>query len=214
MARSAALTREHVLGVAHELFYWNGIRATGVDRVAAEAGVAPTTLYRLFASKDDLVGAYMERAAERYREWFDDAARGGGTDPRQQILAVFDALTEQVQPGQCRGCPFLMALAEFPDPEHPAHRHAVAVKGWVRARLGELVAELGPIAGAEVLADQLAGAGAEVLADQLALVMEGVYGSVQALGVDGPARRGRAFAEVLLGGWGGTNHASFGKNRV
>ena len=114
MSRSAAQTREHVLEVAHELFYWNGIRATGVDRVAAEAGVAPTTLYRLFASKDDLVGAYMERAASRYREWFDAAARAGGTDPRQQILSLFDALSEQVQPGQCRGCPFLMALTEWP----------------------------------------------------------------------------------------------------
>ena len=186
MSRSAAQTREHVLEVAHELFYWNGIRATGVDRVAAEAGVAPTTLYRLFASKDDLVGAYMERAASRYREWFDAAARAGGTDPRQQILSLFDALTEQVQPGQCRGCPFLMALAEFPDPDHPAHRNAVAVKGWVRASLGELVAGLGAVADPEVLADQLA------------LVMEGVYGSVQALGVGGPAQRGRAFAEALL----------------
>ena len=49
--RSAAETREHVLGVAQKLFYWHGIRATGIDKVAAEAGVAPTTLYRLFASK-------------------------------------------------------------------------------------------------------------------------------------------------------------------
>ena len=136
MPRSAAQTREHVLEVSHQLFYWNGIRATGVDRVAAEAGVAPTTLYRLFASKDYLVGGYLERAAGLYRDWFDAAARAGGSDARQQILAVFDALTEQVQPGQCRGCPFLMALAEFPYPVHPAHRNAVAVKACVRARLG------------------------------------------------------------------------------
>src|SRR5271170_4063056 len=125
MPRSAAATREHVLAVANELFYWHGIRATGIDQVAAEAGVAPTTLYRLFASKDDLIGAYVERADRLYRDWFEAAAR-------QQILAVFDALTEQVQPGRCRGCPFLMALAEFPDPAHPAHRNAVALKAWVR----------------------------------------------------------------------------------
>ena len=186
MPRSAAQTREQVLEVAHQLFYWNGIRATGVDRVAAEAAVAPTTLYRLFASKDALVGAYMQRASDLYREWFDAAARTGGTDARQQILAVFDALTEQVQPGQCRGCPFLMALAEFPDPNHPAHRHAVATKGWVRVRLGELVAVLDPVTDTELLADQLA------------LVMEGVYASVQALGVGGPAQRARGFAEALL----------------
>src|ERR1700761_3927786 len=132
MARSSAETREHVLAVTNDLFYWQGIRATGVDRVAAQAGVAPTTLYRLFASKDDLVAAYIERAGRLYREWFDSAAAAGGPDPGGQILAVFDALGEQVQPQQCRGCPFLMALAEFPDPQHPAHRAAVAVKAWVR----------------------------------------------------------------------------------
>ena len=185
MARSAAATREHVLEVSSELFYWNGIRATGIDRVAAEAAVAPTTLYRLFASKDDLIGAYIERSDRLYRAWFDAAATAGGPDPGAQILAVFDALTEQVQPGQCRGCPFLMALAEFPDPAHPAHRNAVAVKAWVRARFGELTTALGA-------------PGPEPLADQLALVMEGVYASVQALGADGPARTGRAFAAALL----------------
>ena len=185
MPRTAAATREHILEVANDLFYWNGIRATGIDRVAAEAGVAPTTLYRLFASKDDLIGAYIGRADRLYREWFEAAARAGGPEPVQQILAVFDALSEQVQPGQCRGCPFLMALAEFPDPAHPAHRNAVAVKAWVRARFGELATACGA-------------PGPQSLADQLALVMEGVYASVQALGVDGPARRGRAFAEALL----------------
>jgi AcrR family transcriptional regulator len=188
MPRSAAATREHVLAVAAELFYWHGIRATGIDRVATEAGVAPTTLYRLFASKDDLTGAYIERADRLYRDWFEAAARSGGAEPRQQILAVFDALTEQVQPGQCRGCPFLMALAEFPDPAHPAHRNAVALKAWVRTRFGELAATLRPAGPA----------GPQALADQLALVMDGVYASVQALGADGPARRGRAFAETLL----------------
>ena len=113
MRRSAEQTRELVLEVAHQLFYWHGIRATGVDRVAAEAGVAPTTLYRLFSSKDDLVAAYIDRAFRLYRDWFDAAAAAGGAAPRDRILAVFDALAEQVQPHQCRGCPFLMALAEL-----------------------------------------------------------------------------------------------------
>ena len=87
MSRSAAATREHVLAVASELFYWNGIRATGIDRVAAEAGVAPTTLYRVFASKDDLIGAYIERADRLYRDMVRDGGegrrrRGRAADPR------------------------------------------------------------------------------------------------------------------------------------
>jgi AcrR family transcriptional regulator len=172
--RAAADTRAHVLDVAHELFYWRGIRSTGIDAVAAEAGVAPTTLYRLFASKDDLVAAYVERAAQHYREWFDEAAAGAG------IPGVFDALAVQVRPENCRGCPFLMALAEFPEDDHPAHRHAVALKAWVRKRFAELTG------------------GREELADELALLMEGVYASVQALGVDGPARRARRLAQALI----------------
>ncbi|GAA5200339.1 TetR/AcrR family transcriptional regulator [Rugosimonospora acidiphila] len=178
-----------MLQVANELFYWHGIRATGVDRVAAEAGIAPTTLYRLFASKDDLIAAYIERAKAFYQEWFDASARSGGDVPRDQILAVFDAIAEQVGPEQCRGCPFLMALAEFPDANHPAHRASVAHKSWLRMRFGELVrdfAETTPVTDPEQLADYLA------------LVMEGVYASVQALGDGGPARNARALAQRLL----------------
>jgi AcrR family transcriptional regulator len=187
--RSSAETREHVLQVAHELFYWQGIRAVGVDRIADEAGVAPTTLYRLFASKDDLVGAYVERADREYRQWFSEAVRADAHGPREQILALFDALAAQTRPEVCRGCPFLMALTEFPDPQVPAHQHAVATKAWVRAQLGTLTAEL---ACSHPVVDP------EAMADQLTLVMEGVYASVQALGSDGPARSARAFVESVL----------------
>jgi AcrR family transcriptional regulator len=177
--RTSAETREHVLRVARELFYWRGVRATGVDAVAAAAGIAPTTLYRLFASKDDLVAAYVEREARGYREWFDAAVAGAPDDRRAQILAVFDALAEMVRPDRCRGCPFQMALAELPEPGSPAREHAIASKAWVRDRFGAL-------------------AGDPELGDRLALLMEGVYASVLALGDGGPARQARATAEVLL----------------
>lgn len=187
MRRSAAETREHVLQVATDLFYWNGIRAVGVDRVAAEAGVAPTTLYRLFASKDYLIAAYLERATGLYQEWFEAAV--DDADPRARILGVFDALTEQVHPNQCRGCPFLLALAEFPDPEHPAHQQAVVLKRWVRDRLGDLTAQLAKTAPID---------DPDTLADHLALLMEGVYASAQALDATGPAKRVRSLVDKLL----------------
>lgn len=194
MRRSAEQTREHVLAVAHELFYWEGIRATGVDRVAAKAAVAPTTLYRLFASKDDLVAAYVSRGDELYRQWFDAAVAAGGEDPHEQILSVFDGLAEQIRPEQCRGCPFLMALSELPDSTQLAHRHAVAMKSWVRKRFGELTDQLA----------QTTGTGeADELADHLTLIMEGVYASTQALGDRGPARRARTLVRRLLPGAGG-----------
>jgi AcrR family transcriptional regulator len=183
--RPAAETREHVLEVAHELFYWEGIRATGVDRVAARAGVGPTTLYRLFASKDDLVTAYIERSAAGYRDLILKVTDPTAGAPRERILGLFDAVAEQVQPAQCRGCPFLMALAEYPDPTSTVHAAAVAVKDWVRTRLRELVDEL-----------DVSDAGA--VGDQLALVLEGVYASVAALTAAGPATQARAAAEVIL----------------
>jgi AcrR family transcriptional regulator len=187
--RSSAETREHVLAVAQELFYWEGIHATGIDRVAAAAQVAPTTLYRLFASKDDLVAAYIERTAEGYREDITTATSPTVGTPRERILSIFDVLTRQVQPENCRGCPFLMALAEFPDPQSPVHVAAAAVKAWVRRRLHELTREL---------AEETPFTDPAGLADQLALVVEGVYGSVQALTAAGPAMQARATAEALI----------------
>lgn len=183
MRRTAKETREHVLAVAHELFYWHSIKGTGVDTIAKEAGVAPTTLYRLFASKDDLVAAYVERASGLYKQWFLDATANG--TPADRLRSLFDALIKQVQPDQCRGCPFLMAMAELPDASVRAHALAVDTKAWVRDRIGELTAELST-------------PDTEALADQLVLIMEGVYASVQALGVDGPARQARGLVETLL----------------
>ncbi len=188
MRRSSAETREHVLQVARDLFYGKGIRVTGVDTVAAEAGVAPTTLYRLFANKDELVAAYLEREATGYREWVASAIADTTASPRDRILALFDALAEQVRPDNCRGCPFQIGLAELADPALPGHAHAVAVKAWTRDQLRALTEELlGPSAEPASLA----------VADHLMLVLDGVYASVLSLGATGPAAQARPLVEQL-----------------
>jgi AcrR family transcriptional regulator len=191
LRRSAAETREHVLDVAHELFYWTGIRATGIDRVASEAGVAPTALYRLFPSKDALVAAYIERAQERYRQWFEQATAADGRTPAERILSLFDALAERTRPEICRGCPFLLALTEFPDTEVEAHQSSVRLKQWVRGRLRRLAKEHAASCSTEV--------DAGLLGDHLTLLFEGVYATVQALGAGGPAKRARQLALDLVG---------------
>lgn len=189
--RTSEETREHILAVAEKLFYSDGIRATGVDTLAARADVAPTTLYRQFASKDDLVAAYVERCSERYKTVLGAASSPAAGTARERILAVFDAFAAEVRSGSCRGCPFLMVLAEYPDPKSPAHAKAAGHKAWLRALFHELVGEL---ASTTQLRDP------EALADQLALVAEGVYGSVQALGPVGPAAHGHAAAAALIHG--------------
>lgn len=189
--RSAAETREHVLDVAERLFYWHGIRATGVDSVAAEAGVAPTALYRLFPSKELLVAAYVERTDQRYRQWFTHAIRVEGRPASRRIVALFEALAEQVEPDKCRGCPFLMTLTEFPDAEVEGHRGAVRLKRWVRSSFRRLANEHA----AERVERRVDPA---ALADHLMLLFEGVYATVPALGAGGPAKRVQELVAALL----------------
>ncbi|ONH31768.1 hypothetical protein BL253_08475 [Pseudofrankia asymbiotica] len=177
-----------MLDAAENLFYWHGITATGVDRVAAAAGVGPTTLYRLFRSKDALVAAYVDRYAAGYRDWIESLTADGSRPARDRILALFDGLVTVTGPDAFRGCPFLMVLAEYPEPTSAAHASAQAVKAWVRARLRELALEL----------PDRDVATAEAISDRLALVVEGLYASTAALGTEGPARSARALAILIV----------------
>jgi AcrR family transcriptional regulator len=106
---TAAPPRERILRTAHDLFYRDGIRATGVDRVIAESGVAKVTFYRQFASKDDLILAFLDFRHERWMAWFDDAlVRHGGT-----VAAIAPALAEWFRGADYRGCAFLNSVGEL-----------------------------------------------------------------------------------------------------
>jgi len=185
MRRTAAETREHILEVATRLFYWQGIRATGVDKIAAEAGVSPNALYRVFSTKDDLVAAYVARSRTAAEARLDAAIEAAGPDPRARILAMFDALAEDIRPEVFRGCVCMMAMAEFPDPTLPVHENAIGAKSWIRARFGEL-------------AEQLGVADPKTLADQLSIIWEGTNTTAQSLGADGPPTSTRALVTAVL----------------
>lgn len=135
--------------------------------------------------------AYIDHAGGEYRALITretDPVRGPA---RERILGLFDVFAGMVEPETCRGCPFLMALAEFPDPENAIHVAAVSHKAWVRERFRELTAELA----AETLVVDPA-----MLGDQMALIVDGIYGSIQSLGADGPAASARAIAATLIDG--------------
>lgn len=108
-ATQPATPRERILAAAHGLFYRDGIRATGIDRVIAESGVAKLTFYRQFASKDDLVLAFLAFRHERWMAWFADAlARHGGT-----VAAIVPALAEWFASDDYRGCAFINSVGEL-----------------------------------------------------------------------------------------------------
>jgi len=176
--------RERVLEAAGRLFLRDGFRAVGVDTIIAEAGVAKMTLYAHFPSKDDLIVAYLERANEQFWEWLDGAC-AGVDDPRARLVAVFDAVGTLANSPQCLGCTFQGTAAEFPDPEHPGHRVALAHKQAVRARLHTLA--------------QLAGLREpEDLADQLLLLMDGAWVAARMFGPCNPGAQVAGAARALI----------------
>ena len=117
--------QERILETTDRLFYEQGIRAVGVDTVAAEAGISKRTLYNYYPSKDELITAYRV-----------PIQAGAATDapPVQQILGNFDRLERSFsRVADFRGCPFVNAVAELKQPDHAANKIAIAFKDERRA---------------------------------------------------------------------------------
>ncbi|HSV46823.1 MAG TPA: TetR/AcrR family transcriptional regulator [Ramlibacter sp.] len=112
MDRSSPPARDRILLAAHDLFYRDGIRATGVDRIIAESGVAKLTFYRHFPSKDDLVRAFLEHRHGRWMAWFVDALGRHGAVAGGGLTPLCPALAEWFADPAFRGCAFINAVAE------------------------------------------------------------------------------------------------------
>ena len=112
METTAPSARERILASAHDLFYRDGIRATGVDRLIAESGVAKLTFYRHFASKDDLVRAFLGHRHERWMAWFVDALGRHGAGQGTGLQPLLDALEEWFRDPAFRGCAFINSVVE------------------------------------------------------------------------------------------------------
>jgi AcrR family transcriptional regulator len=137
--------KERILQTADRLFYLDGIRAVGVDTIAAAIGISKRTLYNHFPSKDALITAYLERRFVH--------AKPSSKSPVEQILGTFDALERRFAAKDFRGCPFVNAVAEL-GKDRAVKKIAIAFKEsrrlWFRARLEEL-----GVAEADALATQL-----------------------------------------------------------
>lgn len=181
-AAAASPTRARILDAAERLFYGQGIRAVGVDALAAEAGISKRTLYAHFASKDELIAAYLLRHCGLVEP---------DGPPLGQILGLFDGLARWFGSRRFRGCPLVNAVAELgADRTHAAvmvtRRQKALRRQWFEQRLHAL--------GAEEPA---------MLAEQLQILFEGAIATSLVRGGDPKAARSaRAAACVLLGAAG------------
>ena len=178
-------TSQEIVNVAGDLFFRQGYRAVGVDTIVKETGVAKMTLYRHFPSKDDLIVAYLEQVNRLMWEWLDDAVRPHAGKPREQLVAVFQALEKLVKSPECYGCAFMMAASEFPELDSPGHKVALAHKQRMRDRFRDLARQAG--------ARQ-----PEVLANQLLLLMDGAFAEARMFGPKNPAASVAEAATALI----------------
>lgn len=132
---------DHILNTASALFYRDGIRAVGIDRIIEEANVAKATLYRHFPSKDHLVAAYLQARHDRVIRSLEEVQDEADT-PREQIKVIFERLYEKADSPEFRGCAFALAVAEHGDSERVvsvARTH----KAKVRAIFSDIIATAG-----------------------------------------------------------------------
>jgi AcrR family transcriptional regulator len=136
----ASLPRRRILDTATSLFYAEGVHAVGIDRIIAEARVAKATFYNHFPSKDELVRAYI---AEQDRLGRAAIARLPEGSPREMVLAIFDGIGQAALLPGYRGCPFINAAAEYPDPTNPVRQAIDEHRRWFRDVLRKLIAAHG-----------------------------------------------------------------------
>ena len=182
--------REHLVETALRLFYTHGFHATGIDRILSEAGVAKMTLYKHFRSKDELILATLRRRDELFRNWLMGAMEQAGGDPRERMLAMFDALDDWFH-GRAlstlgfHGCAFIKAAGEFDDPDHAVHRACAEHKRLIVDYLTGLATTAGA-------------AEPKTLAEQLALLKEGAIVTAQVRGMANAAEQARPIARAMI----------------
>jgi AcrR family transcriptional regulator len=194
MAGGATLTRDkdekipprsRILAAAGDLFYRHGIRAVGVDAIAEAAGTNKMTLYRHFASKDELVAQYLRQAAEQADSCWDSFKKAHPGDPLAQIRAWLAEMADHLANADERGCALANAAVELPEKDHPARR---VIEEFKLAQRGKLI-ELCRAAG---LSEP------DMLADELHLLLEGARVTSQSVGADGLDARLMRMGEAMI----------------
>src|SRR5512132_2027715 len=176
---AATRTHERTLDAATRLFADEGIHATGVDRVIAEADVAPMTVYRHFDGKDHLVTATLARWSERWLGWLRDEARLGGDDPGTRLDALWDALEKWFADERFRGSYVANVATELrAKPGHPAQAVVAAHRAALRELLQDLLTGAGPPPPAAAVDHQPGAAAARAMATGLLAAQRPAVGAL------------------------------------
>ncbi|WIY02149.1 TetR/AcrR family transcriptional regulator [Amycolatopsis mongoliensis] len=175
--------RERILGTATRLFDRHGVHAVGLQRIIDECGCGKNLLYTCFASKDELVVAYLRCCGAAWDVLLAGAKAAAAAPERQLVELVREVGVRATRPGS-RGCPLRATLAEFPEPRHPAHRVAVDQLVRARTRLRELAGET-------------SAADPGRLADRVMVIIDGLYASGPVFGGDA-AEAAVTFAEDVV----------------
>lgn len=181
----ASDVRRRIMDTASNLFYARGVRAVGVDLVVEASGVAKTSLYRHFPSKDDLVAAFLKREDLAFWKLWDEVAARHTGNPAAELDAHMGWIGNRLSRANYRGCPQINVAAEFADPDHPAREVARQHMQALRKRLTELARGLGA-------------ARPNDLAAQLCLLVNGAFVSTSLLAPDEATRVLIAAARALV----------------
>jgi AcrR family transcriptional regulator len=146
--------RNRILATADRLFYAEGIRAVGVDRVVSEAKVTRVTFYRHFPSKDHLITAYLAGRLERDQDELARLRREQHDDSRAVLAALADVLAQRISSPGFRGCPYANLTAEYCDVDHPARYIAGRHRSWFLSEVEQLLEDIG-VGRAHIVAEQL-----------------------------------------------------------
>jgi len=135
--------KEKILRVASDLFYREGIRAVGIDRIILESGVAKASFYRSFATKDDLVVEYLDYRHNLSMSNLERARLKYPESPNRQLRFLMEDVVERMKKPDYRGCPFMNTAVEFPEADHPGHARAVQARNELFGGIAEIARAAG-----------------------------------------------------------------------
>ena len=137
--------RDELVRNAKAIFYRNGFHATGMDMIVAETGISKTSMYKHFRTKDDLILATLRLRDEEFRNWLFRRMAEQDATPREQLLAMFDALGEWFDQPDFRGCMFIKASSEYQEAENAIHAQCTEHKRLLFDQLRDIAKAAGAV---------------------------------------------------------------------